>query len=504
MPSLAEIRSQYPQYSDMPDAALADALHSKFYSDIPKDQFYQKIGVKTPEPSSSVGDFFKSVPRGVLSGLSGALSASGQAAAHEMSQPDLAEQIPTPKDTTKILEQNVTGDLPKPEGRAGRFGEAIGETLGNPISYVGPGGLALKLGGATLSAAGGEAGKQLAEGTKAEPYAQIAGALLGGTTAAKTLGPAMERAVVPTGRELKDIAGKGYDAALKSGLELDPKGVGGWATTVEQNLNGRGFTGGQNGTAPKTMGVLSELQNPPPGATVGAANLDSIRKTLGQIAQETQPTAGGAIKATPDAVAASRALENLKSYTENIPAGHIVAGDAAAYAREVKKANANYAAGSRAEDFDARLTKAENATDRQIAGSLDAQIKQKAGQLLDRGARGLSDEEKAQLQLINSGGPISNTLRQLGRGGAGVIPLGMHVAGALATGGGSVPASLAIGIPLYAARKASEAITKSRAAKLAEMLAQRSPEYESRVAALPNVDTSPNKAAIARALLGAF
>lgn len=44
MATLAEIREKYPQYSDMPDAALADALHSRFYSDMPRDQFNAKIG----------------------------------------------------------------------------------------------------------------------------------------------------------------------------------------------------------------------------------------------------------------------------------------------------------------------------------------------------------------------------------------------------------------------------------------------------------------------------
>ena len=35
MATISEIRQQYPQYSDMSDVELADAFHSKFYSDIP-------------------------------------------------------------------------------------------------------------------------------------------------------------------------------------------------------------------------------------------------------------------------------------------------------------------------------------------------------------------------------------------------------------------------------------------------------------------------------------
>ena len=54
MASLAEVRSKYPQYNDMPDMALADALHQKFYADIPKDQFYKQIGLTANASTSMV------------------------------------------------------------------------------------------------------------------------------------------------------------------------------------------------------------------------------------------------------------------------------------------------------------------------------------------------------------------------------------------------------------------------------------------------------------------
>lgn len=42
--SLKDFRAQYPQYDDMSDQDLADALHGKYYSDIPKDDYYKQIG----------------------------------------------------------------------------------------------------------------------------------------------------------------------------------------------------------------------------------------------------------------------------------------------------------------------------------------------------------------------------------------------------------------------------------------------------------------------------
>jgi len=50
--TITEIREKYPQYVDMSDQQLADALHTKHYSDMPIDEFYSKIGLnKNIEPT---------------------------------------------------------------------------------------------------------------------------------------------------------------------------------------------------------------------------------------------------------------------------------------------------------------------------------------------------------------------------------------------------------------------------------------------------------------------
>jgi len=45
MATLAEFRVAYPQYDSVPDVKLADAFHQKFYSQIPKMDFYKTIGL---------------------------------------------------------------------------------------------------------------------------------------------------------------------------------------------------------------------------------------------------------------------------------------------------------------------------------------------------------------------------------------------------------------------------------------------------------------------------
>lgn len=47
MNGLAGFREQYPQYNDMSDQDLATSLHAKFYSDIPQDTYFKKLGIGT-------------------------------------------------------------------------------------------------------------------------------------------------------------------------------------------------------------------------------------------------------------------------------------------------------------------------------------------------------------------------------------------------------------------------------------------------------------------------
>lgn len=50
MAGLAEFRQKYPQYDDVPDVDLATKLHTKFYSDIPKAVYFDKLGLSAGPP----------------------------------------------------------------------------------------------------------------------------------------------------------------------------------------------------------------------------------------------------------------------------------------------------------------------------------------------------------------------------------------------------------------------------------------------------------------------
>jgi hypothetical protein len=74
MATIAEIRSRYPQYNDMSDSQLADAMHRKFYSDMPREEFDKKIGYKKPEEkkpeeAGALSDFLTETGKAFRSGF---------------------------------------------------------------------------------------------------------------------------------------------------------------------------------------------------------------------------------------------------------------------------------------------------------------------------------------------------------------------------------------------------------------------------------------------------
>jgi len=50
---LEDLRAKNPQYDDMTDEQLANAFHAKFYSDVPKEEFFTKIGLTPAQPQLS-------------------------------------------------------------------------------------------------------------------------------------------------------------------------------------------------------------------------------------------------------------------------------------------------------------------------------------------------------------------------------------------------------------------------------------------------------------------
>ena len=133
-----------------------------------------------------------------------------------------APVLPTSEGIKKAVEEK-TGEFYKPQTRAGKYSETVGEFL--PASLLGPGGTLAKLGTGVAAGLGSEGAGQLTEGTKAEPYARIAGALAGGMAPT-----ALGRAVTPlptspARQRLVDILGDEGVTSLTAGQRTGNKGL---------------------------------------------------------------------------------------------------------------------------------------------------------------------------------------------------------------------------------------------------------------------------------------
>lgn len=142
--NIKEIRQKYPQYNDMSDVEFADAFHGKYYSDIPKEDFYKTLGVSVKPKTSLLENPVTGVAETALSFITGGLAQpiAGLAGLAAGGSADTVDEV-------------MSALTYKPRGETGKkYAEKTGEILSLPIEYAGKGAYALT---------GSEAARSIAE-----------------------------------------------------------------------------------------------------------------------------------------------------------------------------------------------------------------------------------------------------------------------------------------------------------------------------------------------------
>lgn len=311
--------------------------------------------------------------------------------------------------------------------------------------------------------------------------------------AAKTLIPG--RAEVPTTQELAAAGKADITSARNSGLEITSNSVADWSRKTQQQL----FEDGIHPVdAPATYAKLRELETAPPGSFATASNLQSLRESLGNTAQNFNPAAA------KDQLAASRSIRGVDQFLPSLDASSVLAGTPAATQKLFEQGRGNYAAAMRSNDITGALDRAntgilERAEVRaQAANSgrnLDNTIRQKVASLLEKPKEvsGFSEPEIAALNDTIEGSRTRNFARYIGNLAGGGGGLGQIVGGAIGGGGGFAlggPVGAAIGasIPVATgagAKSIANALAKKSLSKVDEMLRKRSPLYQERLSATP-------------------
>lgn len=239
MPTLAEIRTQYPQYQDMPDAELAGALHKKFYSDMPYEAFAKKVGAAESAPASvknsPVGGFIRGVRDPIDAGAQ-MLERGAKAIGIDTNAINQKLGMPSADEATKTAEtdyrQNWRGGQ-APKFDTGRIAGNIAATA--PLSMAMPGAGAVGLGARMASGAASGAASGLLEPVDNEAHPDFWGEKGKQAAVGGLLGGAAPAAIGAAARVVKPNTKPAVTSLLDAGVTPTPGQImGGSANRLEE------------------------------------------------------------------------------------------------------------------------------------------------------------------------------------------------------------------------------------------------------------------------------
>lgn len=217
MPTLTEIRQQFPQYSDLSDQDLADGLYKKFYQDLPREEFEKKIGIqRKPEPTiaDTLMDVGSQAVRGFNKGLVGTITAPYRAVDWLIEKATGGSGLP---DADQMALYKPFLHQPEAETTAGRYagaaGEAVGATAIPAGAILGNANRLAALAPTTLPRA---VGQTLGESVAARPGAAVAADVISSTGSGLSQQGAQDAGFGPVGQTIASIAGGAAPLAVGS------------------------------------------------------------------------------------------------------------------------------------------------------------------------------------------------------------------------------------------------------------------------------------------------
>lgn len=478
MPTIAEVREKFPQYSDMSDADLAGALHKKFYSDLPQEEFNKKIGLsatKEEKRQPSITDAITDIPAEIgnaageaLTNIKGIANRGGQGPIEGLMTTGKAAlgipqliMSPVTGAARSILghgmesAQHAAGSVIAPEIAAKEDRQKNYETAKGDVDLA-----------MTAARPAGSPVKVRSLQTTTSPAGQTTISITkpGYEWQSPPASPPPKPAA-PTIQELKAEATAAYQSPEVTGLEVKPTTIKSYGDTAKATLNNEGF---DENVAPKTFGILEKLSKIPTGATVTGQNFNSLRKMLGKAAGSVEPS---------EKAAASMAIDHLDSFIPSIPKSEVIAGDVGAAASKLEEARGNYSAAKQSEKIDEKLVQAEVRAAAANSGMNVANtIRQRMADVVlkPKEQRGLLPEEIESAKAIAEGTKTQNAMRAAGNilgGGGGLGTAMVGALGGIATGGPGAALPLAG----FALRAIGNKLTVRQAEKLSEAIRSRAP-----------------------------
>lgn len=264
-------------------------------------------------------------------------------------------------------------------------------------------------------------------------------------------------APTPLSPELKTAAVNVWESPQIKGIQIPPQDVANLSASIENELTQKAF----RPTGSSAQDTFTEVKRMSPGHGVQSVSVDDLRNArmaLNDVAGQIDPAT---FKPTRDAAAARHAIGRIDDYLDNL-------------APSLKEANANYAAGMRADTLDYRAMKADRRAAKTGSGSnIENTMRQEADKI---GDRGLNAAEQAARDQIVMGTNTRNALRKIGKYGFGD---GLSIMYHAALAGPTLGMNLPFGVAATIGRKIGEKLTRAEIAALNEMIRARSPLAQS-------------------------
>lgn len=358
--------------------------------------------------------------------------------------------------------ERLTGEFYKPKTAYGEFAQTAGEFL--PAAVTGPGGLARRVAVQALApAVASETAGQLAAGTRAEPYARVAAALVA-PAAVGGVGKAA-RAVrnvdtAPSITQLRGQADELYKTADNAGVIVSKGSLKNAVGDIRTAVTEAGIDATLH---PKALAAFRRLEQ-------GAAENQSLKgmDILRRVAS------GAAQSVDRDEARIARIIrDKLDDYLEGLTTKDVLAGDAKKATEATTQARELWARMRKGEQIERLIERAGNRA-QQFSGSgyenaLRTEFRNLA-QNEKRMAR-FSRQEQTAIRNVARGGVVSNAFRALGRfAPRGVVSAALS--GGIGYGLGGEQGGLAMLGAGELGRQVATVMTRNRA-RLASELARR-------------------------------
>jgi hypothetical protein len=493
MATLTEIRRRYPQYDRLSDDELAGALHQKFYSDMPEEEFRAKVGLGVAAPTNLdpaqipprnppmpfgetltgvVGEGLYGIPvvGPALLGAGARLGAAGQALTGKQSYSQALED-------TQTKQENFRRNNPVLAGSAQAGGTTLA-TMG--AGGTGPGARALGITGrnlATRSLASGTTGAAIGG---ADAYVRgndpVTGTVVGGTFgvlapavgqgAGSTVRSAMGRGAprIPSIDNMYAIRNQAYGVVDRLGARYTPGSYNMLLSSI-RNAAARDHISPMR--HPRAASMLQDME------AARATWARPASPTLTELDQLRQVIRRDVVNAGDDAEAhfGDMMMDQIDNFIDSATPAQMAAGNpraAAAAIREARHANTQL---RKAEMIDTALTRAaRRANSTGSGGNIENTIRQNIRGILDNPNRVRAftqDERQIMEQIVAPASRTQDIIRLVGK----LSPSGNGLMAALGIGATAtnplfaIPAGAGI-----AAKRISEGMTQGRVNRLNQLV----------------------------------